>query len=251
MSETIINMKEFQKLVVLITDGDTAFGISMISTLIKEGNIVIAFGKNNEIINKIRKKLQNVIDRNTKDTYDLMKCDITNKEELKEIFDFIREKYQGIDVLINNASYDIDCQVSNGSFEDFDKIIKLNINALVACVNFATKLMLNRSTTSHIINMNDIKTYEIPDEANKSVYLTAKESVTTVNEILRHEYRHLKANIKVTNVACGGFDENESKESISKMQDLAITVLGILNTPNHLHVHEILVEWEPDYQREM
>ncbi|KAJ0176780.1 hypothetical protein K1T71_007959 [Dendrolimus kikuchii] len=245
--EDIINIKECQKRVVLITDCDTGFGIAMLEILIKDGNIAIAFGKDEEIINKTKKKLQNVLENSVKGTFVLLKCDIINTQQLEESFNYIQQKYQGIDILINNASCNIDCQVSSGSFEDFNQIIDTNINALVACTNFASKLMLNRKFTSHIINMNDIKAYEIPDEANKSIYLATKASVTSINEILRYEFRHTKANIKVTNVACGGFDEDYSEDPTSKQQDLVAVVLGIINTSEHLHVHEILIEWESEY----
>ncbi|CAH1638087.1 unnamed protein product [Spodoptera littoralis] len=62
------------------------------------------------------------------------------------------------------------------------------------------------------------------EEDVKNAFEATKATITSINEILRHEFRFLKANIKVTNIACGrieGITEMETDDPKLQVKDVA------------------------------
>ncbi|XP_022814131.1 dehydrogenase/reductase SDR family member 11-like [Spodoptera litura] len=229
--------------VVIVTDCSDNIGFAIMDKLAKAGMIVIGFTKNQNILEEITKRLSAMANANGKIA--LFECNIADVEQMIEVFQKIKDTYEGVDVLINNAQYNIDCLVSNGATEDIKNFIDININALITCIRLAAGSMIERKTRGHIINMNDIISYQIPKDSRKSIYIATKATVTSINEILRHEFRFLKANIKVTNIACGRIEGKTEMETIDpklQVKDVAKLVKLILATPEHLQVHEIMLD---------
>lgn len=238
-------MKIWEKKIALITDCGDEVGFNVIEQLAKAGMVAIGFGKTEDIIIATTGKFTSFKSCNTNGKIVLCKCDITNLKQLKAAVSKIIENYNGIDVLVNNAYCNADCLLSTGNLNDFRKIIDLNINALISCTRLAAGSMIERRTRAHIININDLSSYTIPDDSKKNVFIATKVAITSVNEILRHEFRYLKANIKVTNIACGCIEseaEPAHDEPRLKIRDVAKLVKLILNTPEHLQVHEVLLD---------
>ncbi|KAF9415415.1 hypothetical protein HW555_006942 [Spodoptera exigua] len=229
--------------VVIITDCSDNIGFAVMEKLAKSGINVIGFTKNESVLEEVTKRLNEMAKTNGKIV--LFNCDIVDTKQTIAVFQRIKDEYEGVDVLINNAQYDIDCLVSTGTSEDIKNFIDININALITCIRLAAGSMIERQTRGHIINMNDIISYEIPRDSRKSVYIATKAATTSINEILRHEFRFLKANIKVTNIACGsieGITETVTDAPKLQVKDVAKLVKLILNTPEHLQVHEIMLD---------
>ncbi|XP_028168622.1 farnesol dehydrogenase-like [Ostrinia furnacalis] len=238
-------MKCWANKVVVVTDCSDEVGINVLERLAKSGMIAIGFGKSDDIVNKTKKKLTDLSNTPIDGKVVLCECDITNLKQLRETFDTIIEAYDGVDVLVNNAYCNIDCLVSTGDLGDFKKVVDININALIACTRLAAGSMIERKTRGHIININDLCAYQIPEDSKKNVFIASKAAITSVNEILRHEFRYLEANIKVTNIACGSIEseaEHSPDEPKLKIRDVAKLVKLILNTPEHLQVHEVLLD---------
>lgn len=231
--------------VAVITCCEDSLGVNVMELLAKSGMTAIGFAKTDSIVNKTTKKLKNFKPNDKNGQIVLCKCNITNLKQLKSAFTKIRETYGGIDVLVNNAYCNIDCSASTGELRDFKKVIDVNINALIACTRLAAGNMIERQSRGHIININNLSAYQLPEDTKKNVFIATKAAVTSINEILRHEFRFLKANVKVTNIACGNI-ENEDEcifnEAKLKLKDVAKLVKLILNTPEHLQVHEILLD---------
>ncbi|XP_047030399.1 farnesol dehydrogenase-like [Helicoverpa zea] len=230
--------------VAIITDCGDEVGFAVLEQLAKAGMIVIGFSKNKKMLEKVTEKLNPII-ANFSGKVVLCQCNITDTKQLEAAFEKINDTYDGVDVLINNAHCDIDCLVNEGESKDFKEIIDVNINALVACTRLAAGPMIARKTRGHIINMNDLASFQIPIESKKTVYIATKAAITSVNEILRHEFRYLKANIKVTNIACGkleGMSDPVPEEPRLRVRDIAKLVKLILNTPEQLQVHEVLLD---------
>ncbi|KAJ8721922.1 hypothetical protein PYW08_004324 [Mythimna loreyi] len=238
-------MKCWVNKVAIITDCGDEVGFAIMEQLAKAGMIVIGFNKNEDVLEKVTVKLNPVITNKISGKIVLCKCDISDTKQLTAAFEKIQDTYEGVDVLINNAQCNIDCLVNTGESEDFKKIVDININALVACTRLAAGSMIARETRGHIICMNDIRSYQIPMESKKTVYIATKATITSVNEILRHEFRFLKANIKVTNIAYGkidGYAESVADAPGLRVKDIAKLVKLILNTPEQLQVHEVLLD---------
>lgn len=231
--------------VAVVTDCNDEVGIYIMEQLAKAGMIAIGFAKTDDVINESTEIFKDLSSNKITGKFVLCKCDITNVAQLRKAYEKITETYKGVDVLINNAYCNADCLVSTGSLEDFKKVIDTNISALIACTRLAAGSMIERNSRGHIININDLCAYQIPEDSRKTVFIASKGAITSVNEILRHEFRFLKANIKVTNIACGSIEseaEHSPDEPKLKIRDVAKLVKLVLNTPEHLQVHEVLLD---------
>lgn len=238
-------MKCWANKVAVITDCGDDIGCTIMEQLAKVGMIVIGFNKNEDLLKLVAEKFESLVANKILGKIVLYNCDITNINQLETVFEKIKYTYEGVDVLINNAYCNIDCLVNTGELKDFKDIIDTNIYALVACTRLAAGSMIERKSRGHIININDLCSYQIPMESKKTVFIAAKAAITSVNEILRHEFRYLKVNIKVTNIACGSIEsqaETVLSDSRLKIRDVAKLVKLILNTPEQLQVHEVLID---------
>lgn len=235
-------MDAWVRKVAVITDCNNELGLCIIEELSRAGMVAVGFAKSDEIIKTVTDK----IDAGTTATGKifLCQCDVTDEKQLKAAFEKTIEMHGSIDVLINNADYNIDCNLSSGDIEDFRKLIDMNIYSLVACIRLAVGAMIEQRSRGHVINMNDLQAYYLPDSASNNVYIATKCAMTSINEILRQELRYLRANVKVTNIARGCTEgEGPASNKVKlKSSDVAKIVTSVLFTPEHLQIHELLVD---------
>lgn len=100
---------------ILITGGTSGIGRA-IANKIKDENIIITYNENNKEANNL--KLKNI---------DVYKCDLSNENEIKNLYNNIIDKYGSIDVLINNAGIAIDTLFEDKTKENFMKTIEINL----------------------------------------------------------------------------------------------------------------------------
>lgn len=91
----------------------------------------------------------------------IIKCDISNEEEVKKMVDTIIYKYNSIDVLVNNAGIAIDSTFDDKKVENFRKILDVNLIGTFIVSRCVGNYMLNNKS-GNIINIsstNGIDTY--------------------------------------------------------------------------------------------
>lgn len=89
------------KKVAIITGASRGIGRSCAIKLAKEGIHVIAgFNKSESKAKELKEELKNLGIE-----IDIFKVDVTSKKEIQKMVDFTLEKYNQIDILINNARY--------------------------------------------------------------------------------------------------------------------------------------------------
>jgi NAD(P)-dependent dehydrogenase (short-subunit alcohol dehydrogenase family) len=88
-------------------------------------------------------------------------CDVTDEQQLRAVFRHIGDTYDGIDLLVNNASIMLKgLLLDNDNTGDMHHIMNLNVLALCVITREAVKLMrqraLERKDVGHIVNINSI-----------------------------------------------------------------------------------------------
>ena len=102
----------------------------------------IGFQIANYLAKKNRYKIINISRSNSTNKKILnYKCDISNYDDVKKVFDKIKK----IDVLINNAAIS---NISKNKIEDFKKIIETNLNGSFYCAFEAIKKL--KKIKSHL-----------------------------------------------------------------------------------------------------
>lgn len=91
----------------------------------------------------------------------VIKCDVTNPDEVDSMFNEIEEKLGGVDILVNNAGVDIPNVFSKKELDDFKKTIDVNLFGAYIVSRRASRYMLENKW-GRIINIsstNAINTY--------------------------------------------------------------------------------------------
>jgi NAD(P)-dependent dehydrogenase (short-subunit alcohol dehydrogenase family) len=159
----------FKEKVVLITGATQNTGLSIASLFIKEGALVIVNGISKEDVENGKKQLNEL---GLGACYGIA-ADISNTEQVLDMFRQISNEFGRIDILVNNAAH----LGVGGEFEDispdfFLDVLKVNLLGTFQVAQQAVKMMLNQASKGVIINIgSNISTQSIH---NRTAYVTSK-----------------------------------------------------------------------------
>src|SRR5262245_28440501 len=106
---------------ILITGGATGIGFAMAQRFVANGNTVIVCGRRKEVLEEATKKIPGLITR---------QCDLAKPAERESLFEWIEEKHDDLQILVNNAGIQNWMQVGDKDFFDRAKSeITINIEA--------------------------------------------------------------------------------------------------------------------------
>ncbi len=152
--------------VALVTGSSRGIGKSIILELAKRGcNVIINYIQNKELALNVKKEVNKY---NVESL--VIKADISNEEEVKDMVSQIMIEFGHIDILVNNASIALDNYLEDKSVEEFKKVIDVNLVGSF----IVSKLVSEKMTEGTIINIasnNGIDqqtTYSIDYDASKA-----------------------------------------------------------------------------------
>lgn len=168
-------LKTRVKKVVLITGGSTGFGKATARKLSNLDYKVIICARNEDNLIKTANEL----------LVDYFVCDISDFVQVQNMFSYILEKYEKLDILINNAA--ISHEIKN--IEDIDKrtihdVLSINLFGTIYCTQEAIKVMKNRNKGTIItIGSSGI----MNGRESQSIYLASKNALKTLSECVSIE----------------------------------------------------------------
>ena len=138
--------------VIIVTGASRGIGRNIAYNLAVNGYRVIANYNNSE---QEALKLKQELD-NKGIEIDLFKANVSKRNEVKKLIDFAIEKYNRIDVLINNAGIAQEKLFTDITDEDFDRMMKTNLYSAFYTTQESVKYML-REHEGCIINISSIR----------------------------------------------------------------------------------------------
>lgn len=129
---------------------------------------------------------------------DLMKADLSKCDEAKKFITNVIQKYNSIDVLVNNAGISIDGLFTDVSDEDWDNVINTNLRSAFICSREAVKTMI-WNKNGKIINISSM--WGITGASCEVVYSISKAGIIGLTKSLAKEVG--PSNIQVNAVAPG------------------------------------------------
>jgi 3-oxoacyl-[acyl-carrier protein] reductase len=208
--------------VVLITGASRGIGKEIAREFIYNGAVVIAIATNNEELEDSKKELG-------ENKYIPYKCDITNIKEVEEVIKDIINKFEKIDVLINNAGIVKDNFLMIMKEEEFDSVINVNLKGTFLVTKFVSKFMRKRKE-GNIINISSI--VGIDGNVGQTNYSATKAGVIGFTKSWAKELTLKGENIRVNAVAPGFIKtqmtdnlKDEFKEAV--IQKCCIKRLGL------------------------
>lgn len=122
--------------VAVITGATRGIGFATAELFLENGAKVAILGSKEESVNKALEKLPEYQDK----TIGLYP-NLNNEEEVRNMFQTVEDKFGKIDILINNAGISSSTPLENYTYEEFTKIVDLNLNALFLCSKVASEYM--------------------------------------------------------------------------------------------------------------
>lgn len=139
---------DFSGKVVLVTGASRGIGAATIKKFASlKANVIINY--NNDLNSAL--KLKEEIEKYNVDVL-LIKCDVSNEEEVINMVDQIIAKFKKIDILVNNAGIAIDTTFEDKTVSNFQKILNVNLIGTFLVSKYVGKKMLENKE-GKIINI--------------------------------------------------------------------------------------------------
>lgn len=139
------------KKTVLITGGSKGIGKAMTEVFAEEGyNVVTNFHKSEESACELYDRLKT---RGL--SVEKYKANVTDRTQVKTMVEYCLDKYNGIDILINNAGIAQDKLFTEITDDDWDSMINTNLKSVYYCSQEVLKTMISEKK-GKIINISSI-----------------------------------------------------------------------------------------------
>lgn len=238
-----------EKEIVLITGGDGNIAQEIVKKYLENGSVVIATDIHENTSNSEFLKSEN---------YEYYQADVTNIENLKNLYDKIQEKHGRITHLISAAGRPMPTEIDgiqSATFEEIEKSINLNLTSHIYIVKIFLELLenekKNNKTITLISSINALKTFNLP------VYSAAKSGIYGLMKALTKELGRKNIRINVVSpgtvptkeeiASNGNFYNYRYKDMLAlneftKQSDIADAVYALTNITKAITGQNIVVD---------
>ena len=198
---------------VLVTGSSRGIGASIVKKFAMNNfDVIINYlNSENEALS-----LQNEIITKYNVICETIKCDVSKEEDVINMAGFIKDKFGKIDVLVNNAGICNDMILDLKTYDDFKKVIDVNLNGTFLVTKYISKLM-RKGSIVNISSTNGIDTY-YPESID---YDASKAGVIS----LTHNFAKTFAPKIKVNAVCPGWVETDQNEELSIKQIINIYII--------------------------
>ncbi len=254
-------MKQWNGKVALVTGASSGIGEAVAQRLAKEGLKVVVCARRKERIDALVARIGAAGGDASG-----FEVDLRDESQILGMFDEIRERWGGLDVLVNNAGLGKKMSLCGGaggrggspegeaSSAAWRQMLEVNVLALAICTREAVRDMRARGDEGHVIHVSSMSAHRVPE--GSGMYSATKHAVKALTEALRRELRELGSKIRVTAIS-PGFVQTEFAEvfhgdpeavaqtyaqfEVLQPDDIADWLVHILSAPQHVQVHDILL----------
>ena len=193
------------KKVILVTGASRGIGNNIARSLAHENIVIANYNKSKDEAKKLKADLKSEnID------IDIIKADVSNRTEVKEMIEGIITKYGKIDVLINNAGISQYKLFTDITDEDWENIMNINLKSnFIVTQEVVENMIANKNGL--IINISSI--WGVTGAAMEVAYSTSKAGIIGLTKSLAKELG--PSNIRVNSKAPGNID-TDMKKKLSK-----------------------------------
>ncbi len=132
---------------VLVTGASSGIGREVVRLFVKNNyNVVITYNSDKKSALELESEVSN--GNNTL----VLKCDISNEEDIIKMVNSVMDKFNSIDVLVNNAGIAIDTTFEDKTKSNFMKILEVNLVGTFLVSKYVSKIML-KNKSGRIINI--------------------------------------------------------------------------------------------------
>lgn len=163
---------DFSEKIILITGASYGIGYEIANYFANLGcNIIITYNKSHDlsknVVSSIKEKFNVEVDS--------IKCNIACEDDVKKIFDFVKDKYGHLDILVNNAALSLDSFFLDKQKDEFMNVLEVNV--------IGTFLMMKyfQTITSYIFNISSTDAFDTGNVYNID-YSCSKASINCMTK---------------------------------------------------------------------
>ena len=135
---------------VLVTGSSRGLGATVVEYFASKGyNTIINYNVSKRCAEDLKKYIENTY----KVKVYVYKCDVSKEEEVKGLFNKIKEEIGNIDCLVNNAGISIDNSLENKTSKEFMKVIENNLLSVFLTCKYV-KLVMNNGSIINVASNN-------------------------------------------------------------------------------------------------
>lgn len=233
--------------IALITGATSGIGRATALRFADEGIGLVLCGRRQERLNELQQTLQEKVSVHT------LNFDVRDKEAVLNEISNLPEPFSKIDILINNAgnAHGLD-PIENGSLDDWDAMIDINVKGLLYVSKAIIPQMVGRKE-GHIINIGSTAGKEVYPKGN--VYCASKYAVDAINQGMRIDLNQHKIRVGAVNPGLveTAFSEVRFKGDIEranavyqgyqalKPEDVADIIHFVVTRPYHVNIADLVV----------
>ena len=181
--------------VAVVTGGTRGIGYATVKKFLENGAKVVLFGSRKETVDKALASLK---EENPEWVVEGAYTNLCNADAVKEEINKIKDTYGRIDILVNNAGISDSTPIDNYTAEGFDKVMKLNVNAVMNGI-MPTVAIMKEQGGGVILNTSSM--VSISGQPGGVAYPASKYAVNGLTWSLARELG--PSNIRVNAVAPG------------------------------------------------
>jgi len=183
---------EFKNSNILITGASSGIGYQLAKDLAAEGANLAILSRRKEMIDELAKELENA----TK--VKAYKCDVTKKEEVKEVLAEIKQDFSKIDIVILNSGVGRTSSAREYNSSAAEEVFNTNVLGAIYCIEQLLPEFISekRGVIVGISSLGDGKGFP-----KSGFYSASKAALTIILESLRIELKAM--NVKVITVKPG------------------------------------------------
>lgn len=177
-------MNKLKNKIALITGATSGIGAASAELFVSEGATVIIVGRTEE---KGLNLMNRLCTEYGSESAAFFKCDVTNKEAIEKLKEFVLEKYGRLDILFNNAGALLTGSLEEITDEDWDYSYEMNVKALMhMCQVFMEMLKESRGVVLNNASINGLHSYI---KGKRSyMYATSKAAAIQFTKYLAKNY---------------------------------------------------------------
>jgi NAD(P)-dependent dehydrogenase (short-subunit alcohol dehydrogenase family) len=156
--------------VAIVTGGTRGIGLAIAHGLKESGATVV---------------VTDIVDRGIKQDFDFIPCDLRHQEEIGGMVRHVVDRYQRIDILVNNAAIGLRKPALETTVEEWDEVLRVNVTGTFLTCREVGKVMRNQKR-GRIINIGS--NYGSVGVSEFSAYSVSKAAVIHLSRVLAIEW---------------------------------------------------------------
>ena len=213
-------MSEVAKKNIIVTGASGGIGNSIVEKLSKNGANILATGTKKEKLDELKSKFKNL---------KVLKFDISQSDKIEEFIENATNELGGnLDCIVNNAGITQDNLAIRMNFEEWKKVIDINLSSTFLLSKYSIKKML-KNKKGKVINITSVVGHT--GNLGQSNYTAAKAGIIAMSKTLAIEYARKNINI---NCISPGFIKTAMTDKIdTKFKEMIISKIpsGRLGEP--------------------